>query len=95
VAPSYGYGYRGYDRYGYYDGASTLRIISGLPFSARGRRDREGGKPLFGAASFLQPREPVESALQDESGGVLVDNRSTLAAADVGRDQLPLYRSGR
>jgi hypothetical protein len=44
---------------------------------------------------FLEPRKPVERALQDESGGVLIDHSGALGAADIGCDQFAFNRNGR
>src|SRR5215510_3479263 len=44
---------------------------------------------------FLQPCQPVESALQDKSGGVLIDDGGTFLTTDIGSDQFALYRSSR
>src|SRR5215510_14661187 len=41
------------------------------------------------------PCEPVERALQDEGGGVLVDHLGALLAARIGLDQDALDRDGR
>ena len=59
-----------------------------------GDRDRPIAvpKPLFGAASsyLLEPRQPVERALQDKCRGVLVDDGGALLAADVRGNQITL-----
>jgi len=61
-----------------------------------GDRDRPIAvpKPLFGAASsyLLEPRQPVERALQDKCRGVLVDDGGALLAADVRGNQITLNR---
>ena len=38
--------------------------------------------------------EPIERALQDKRGRMLVDHRGALGAADIGRDQFALDRGG-
>lgn len=51
------------------------------------------GPFLAGAAFFFsKARQPVERALHDEGGGVLVDQRGPLLAAHVGGNQFALDR---
>ena len=60
-------------------------------------RQQRGEDGLHGLrpARRRKPREPVERALQDEDGGVLVDHLGALRAAHVGGDQVALDRGGR
>src|SRR5713226_3163471 len=56
-----------------------------------------GGKPVPNVrnrALAFQAGEAIERALQDVGGGVLVDYRRALLAADVGRDQLAFDGGG-
>src|SRR5262245_31929315 len=81
---------------------STVPTISRLTRSVKLGRGREGEGSLFGAASLslqmgrgpLHPSQSIERALKNEHGGVLIDHGCTSFAADVGIDQLALYRCG-
>jgi|SRR5687767_11994442 hypothetical protein len=46
------------------------------------------------AGLSADPHEPVERPLQDEGGGVLVDDGRALGPAHVGGDQVTLHRGG-
>ena len=55
-----------------------------------------GYAPGYAAASccLLESRQPVERALQDKCGSVLIDDGGALLAADVCGNQISLNRDG-
>ena len=57
-------------------------------------RDQRGDDGEHGGSGDCEPRQPVERALQDEGGGVLVDHERAFGAAHVGSDEVALHRGG-